>query len=71
MALVEYLVHEAVAQRKGMGYRLKIPYKSIDREDKLNDGNLVIEVTVIYDGEFKEEPNEQSSPVYKPSKSRH
>ena len=59
MALVHQMVARAVVEKQGMAYRLKIPYNKIDPFDRLNDGNLLIDVSVYYDGEFKEEPNEQ------------
>lgn len=63
IALIDYLLHESIARKTGMGYRLKIPYNSIVQSDKINDGNMVIEVRVHYDGEFKEVTNEQREAI--------
>jgi len=73
MAIIDFLVHEAIARNKSMGYKLKIPYSSVVTSDQHNDGDIVIEVKVRYDGEFKEEPDEQSETfkVTGPDKGRH
>jgi hypothetical protein len=73
MALIDQMVTEAVFSAESKAYRLKIPYKSIDPKDNWNDGNLVIDVAVYYDGEFKEEPDEQRKDyqITGPDKGRH
>lgn len=72
MSLIEFLVAESVVRKQPMAYRLKIPYGSVDKASKL-DGNMIIEVSVYYDGEFTEEPDEQrkSIKVTGPDKGRH
>jgi hypothetical protein len=73
MALIQHMVAQTVVNKEGSAYRLKIPYKKIDTKDKYNDGNLIIEVAVYYDGEFKEEPDEQPKnfKIAGPDKGRH
>lgn len=63
IALIDYLLQESVARQTGMGYRLKIPYNSIVHSDRINDGNMVVEIRITYDGEFKEVTNEQREAI--------
>lgn len=72
MSKVDFLVQEAVATGEEKGYRVRLPYRSVDRRSTA-DGEIVIDVSIYFDGEFNEESNEQGE-VFKitgPHKARH
>ena len=73
MSLVEYIVSESIARKNGLAYRLKVPYRTLAPNDKSNEGNVVIEVSVYFDSDFKEEVNERlkNLQITGPDKGRH
>lgn len=73
IALIDYILQESTARRAPIGYRLKIPYNSIVKDDRVNDGFLIVEIRTYYDGELKEVPDEQPETfkITGPHKDRH
>jgi hypothetical protein len=64
MALVDYLITQAVWQQKPMEYRLRVPWKNIATKYLHNDGDIIVEVKITYDGKFTDEPSTSKTKTY-------
>ena len=72
LALLDYLLAESYAHGKDMHYRLKVPYGDINEVERLEpQAQLVVEISVYYDGEMTNNERTREFKITGPNKNRH